>query len=425
MTAHFSIEKYHAEVLGRPLIEWPPVPSNIAQDILYVLEHSPTTDGLALEPHPVRFMRSGFAFLLRAIVDDEWPALARLLTENPSAALSLYGLRDLPATRLIIRSIAQAGRETGHASNAGAGIIPILGLYYQAQSGALVHATDALHQIMRLSDLSGLPVELLRLPFPAIFLEFGSRTVDDPLVLHGTDGEYHIEGIYLFEYLHPAGSLRDLSKSPEFSQARQVPGIENEPVREITTMVSGSPVGKGRLDDDYLFIFSLYLPESSWMMPLEEAVERQFEYYEAFRRHKDVDYIDKQFFLDLQEAILHAAKILYYMGSKDARVRKDSAQEHLLEKARRRKGAKQQKALVRATRVRNQILVGPESFSELATIPGESSGRSVRPHWRRGHWHTVRFGPNWSKRRLDFFPPVLVRSDAIEKVPNKSRYEID
>jgi hypothetical protein len=42
---------------------------------------------------------------------------------------------------------------------------------------------------------------------------------------------------------------------------------------------------------------------------------------------------------------------------------------------------------------------------------GEPTGREVRCHWRRGHWHTVLYGVGKSQRRLAFFSPVLVRAD--------------
>jgi hypothetical protein len=33
---------------------------------------------------------------------------------------------------------------------------------------------------------------------------------------------------------------------------------------------------------------------------------------------------------------------------------------------------------------------------------------SPRGHWRIGHYHTVRYGKSWGKRRLAWFEPVFV-----------------
>jgi len=36
------------------------------------------------------------------------------------------------------------------------------------------------------------------------------------------------------------------------------------------------------------------------------------------------------------------------------------------------------------------------------------AGRTVRTHWRRGHWHRVRHGKNWEQIRWQWFPPTIV-----------------
>lgn len=43
-------------------------------------------------------------------------------------------------------------------------------------------------------------------------------------------------------------------------------------------------------------------------------------------------------------------------------------------------------------------------------IAGDGVGRSVRPHWRRGHWKHVCCGPGRSKRRVAWIKPVYVNA---------------
>lgn len=43
--------------------------------------------------------------------------------------------------------------------------------------------------------------------------------------------------------------------------------------------------------------------------------------------------------------------------------------------------------------------------------PGESTGREVSSHWRRGHWHHVRYGVGKAEKRLAYYKPTLVRAD--------------
>lgn len=72
-------------------------------------------------------------------------------------------------------------------------------------------------------------------------------------------------------------------------------------------------------------------------------------------------------------------------------------------------------------RGRLDLAVQVASFDQSVTLhrvqrgswdgePG-CSGRSVSPHWRRGHWRMQAFGVDRSQRRRILIPPVLVRSD--------------
>jgi len=42
------------------------------------------------------------------------------------------------------------------------------------------------------------------------------------------------------------------------------------------------------------------------------------------------------------------------------------------------------------------------------TTAGSSSSASRRPHWRRGHWHTILHGEKRQRRRMQWFKPVYV-----------------
>jgi hypothetical protein len=42
------------------------------------------------------------------------------------------------------------------------------------------------------------------------------------------------------------------------------------------------------------------------------------------------------------------------------------------------------------------------------SISGGGSGTARRPHWRRGHWHTVLHGEKRQSRRMQWFQPVYV-----------------
>ena len=53
------------------------------------------------------------------------------------------------------------------------------------------------------------------------------------------------------------------------------------------------------------------------------------------------------------------------------------------------------------------------SFSEYHRPDGDNLTKlSVRPHWRRGHWHSVCCGPKRSERRIQWFKPIYINSSA-------------
>ena len=42
------------------------------------------------------------------------------------------------------------------------------------------------------------------------------------------------------------------------------------------------------------------------------------------------------------------------------------------------------------------------------SAPTEATGKVYRPHWRRGHWHTVLHGARRALRKLQWFQPTYV-----------------
>jgi hypothetical protein len=48
---------------------------------------------------------------------------------------------------------------------------------------------------------------------------------------------------------------------------------------------------------------------------------------------------------------------------------------------------------------------------ESSPAPGQETGIKVRPHWRSGHWHTVRHGKGREQERLQWYRPVYVNAD--------------
>ena len=46
----------------------------------------------------------------------------------------------------------------------------------------------------------------------------------------------------------------------------------------------------------------------------------------------------------------------------------------------------------------------------------EGKRRSPRPHWRKGHWHTVLQAPGRKQKRLKWFRPCYVQPKQLQEV---------
>jgi hypothetical protein len=64
--------------------------------------------------------------------------------------------------------------------------------------------------------------------------------------------------------------------------------------------------------------------------------------------------------------------------------------------------------------VRYALAQGINLFqTETGELPGERSGWTVTPHWRRGHWRWQACGPGRSERRRVAIPAVLVNAQRL------------
>ncbi|HRX71727.1 MAG TPA: hypothetical protein P5329_11245, partial [Candidatus Competibacteraceae bacterium] len=74
--------------------------------------------------------------------------------------------------------------------------------------------------------------------------------------------------------------------------------------------------------------------------------------------------------------------------------------------------------VVIASRRERLALVYDRTLIGLLAIPdatpvaaGENAERTVRPHWRRGHFRRIRYGEGHRQSRIDWIRPTLVNAD--------------
>lgn len=245
--------------------------------------------------------------------------------------------------------------------------------------------TDALEQMLQDTDFGGdVPAAWFRPPFEEVFIEFGEHhrfpeTISDP-----DSGEHVIEGVYV---------MSGLSHSKTDGQI----------VRAFDLIIFGSPSGKSTALDDCFIHMGLPIDDEE--KPISDVVQDMVDYYAS-----QSDFPNKHAFRSVVE---HVAKVLVYLGTKDARQHKVTEGS---EARRRIEGlkspAKREKAQRQAARLYDRIVIGPAELPE-DLAGGHSGSGSVRPHVRRGHFRAQAYGPQHTLRRPVWIQPTLVGKDRI------------
>ncbi len=272
--------------------------------------------------------------------------------------------------------------------------------------GHVIQTTDALEEMLANVDIrSGIPASYFRPPYPAIYIKFGTApsSICAPL-LHAESGEHLVEGCYILTTQSYVGSDREarLSGLPIGSVCRT-----------FDVSIYGSAIGKANILDD-LFVHTIcHVPDEN--QPIGEIIDMWLE--NARKEYNDSMHNAHAF----RPVLEHVAKILFYMGSRDARMRDLTPETNLTKSVQGLKSpSKIEKAKRKASKVFDHILVGPESLAVRSVNHGGSGdSRSVSTHWRRGHYRDQPHGPNNKERKLVFIEPILVRADLGGNAPVK------
>lgn len=95
-----------------------------------------------------------------------------------------------------------------------------------------------------------------------------------------------------------------------------------------------------------------------------------------------------------------------YAARLEAKLRKKGVPEAVREQNRRALRMIPERVVIdQAIRIFNREVVRPE--------PGDPTGRTVRPHWRRGHWANVAAGPGRAERRRVFRAATMVHPEGL------------
>lgn len=242
----------------------------------------------------------------------------------------------------------------------------------------MFQTTDALETMLLDTDFGDdIPASWFQTPFDNIYIEFGEHrrspfTIEDP-----NSGTHIVEGCYL---------LKGLAK-PMSGRGQMVRGYD--------LIIFGSPLNKsGVLDDCFVH---MALPIEDENTSISSLVSRVVAMYAA-----QAEFVNADVFRPVVE---HVAKILVYMGTKEARQREVIEGRLATDRIKALKSsAKREKARRQAERLYDRIVIGPSAVCGA----DQSGGSGIRAHVRRGHFRSQPCGPNHSLRRPVWIQPTLV-----------------
>jgi hypothetical protein len=244
---------------------------------------------------------------------------------------------------------------------------------------------DSLVEMLENTDIAeDVPVSTINLPYKRFYVEFGKARKSSLRIYNELSGSHIVEGCYV---------------------ERGKNGLMGE---GLFILLTGSPIGKSGATDDATH--SLFIPLENPNQTVREALELTFRLGKELSLRNGLrvtpdTYLDQTF-----ESILFLIKALLYIGLPEARKQLNKERtEWQKANGALKSTAKKAKAEKRGRRLVDHILVSaPPASRERSTAAGD---RSVKSHWRRGHYRMQAHGPQFSLRKVIFIQPMLVHGD--------------
>lgn len=277
-------------------------------------------------------------------------------------------------------------------------------LRYMVCGGTMFTVDDDLCHLLDLTDIElDVLISDVVLPFDNIYIEAGrdrARTPIDLALRNDLTGLHAFEGAYCSRVVDHDGNTR------------------------IEVTMTGSPVGHSHISDDAVEWVSLTVePGVTVAQALHNAFNRVIgvvgpDPVGALAQHSRVAALHEKRLAPLMSKRLEfILKALLYINEEDVRtevVKDRSAAQQVLNRT--HSGVLRKKALRQTLYARDTIIVKPPVMPEadaraLAGMGGAGdSGRTVKPHWRRGHLRTQRYGAGYSMKKSVLIKPKLVNA---------------
>jgi len=217
---------------------------------------------------------------------------------------------------------------------------------------------------------------------------------------------------YPLFYIHFPGGRSDLSWVDVSEESLKVTGA----FVHQHGMASAEP-GRPRILD-ILFCADSTDPQSeAWgfvdlRLTIEDEAETLEQVFQRWVASNKPEEMDDEWVAFSRILIDEVLKILVYLGMRDARKEDRPERTKFLKTASNKTPGQRLTTAAKARWLFDYIYVGPEESVDNIAATGLTN-RKVKPHFRRGHRHTVCYGRGREQRRLALYPPVIVNADMI------------
>lgn len=263
-------------------------------------------------------------------------------------------------------------------------------ILFELHKGTLIESTPALESLLVQSDVDlALPMRMVAPPFSAQYVHFGTHLADQLKVPGQNDPEYVFDGAFCFVAIPPGYDLG------------------NAPIRNIELIF----IGKRRdCVCGYLSLGGFYDRDDASVGDWVQGC--------LARALGTVKGTDLQ---HLHAAVSYVVKLFLYLALKGARIVQRAEYGEAQLRLNRIGSKKQAKLGRRMSALYDGIVVGPAALP--AHSSSASTGHTMPPHWRRGHFRMQPHGRANQERKLIFVAPLLVHADRLDdETPNPRTY---
>lgn len=281
-------------------------------------------------------------------------------------------------------------------------------LRFFVNEGKTFEVESQLDELLSVTDIgSSAPIEYFRLPFRATYFQFGA---------HGGGIQVHAQNVGTSSLLGCyATELNVVADSEETAPFKQWAGPNGELTCFEITLVS-RPI---RTVSDHGFSFlRIYVGPKMEGMSVEEVLKLNFEIYESKGSSRATPIEQQQ----LIAGVTHLAKVLLQINVEGTELKEERDESALIARLKVIGSKKQAKLERRLERTYDHILISHD-FTR-SRRPTEQGERTVKGHWRRGHFRHQPYGAGRALTKLKWIFPMWVGDAPSEGSSGSKEYSV-